>query len=133
MTLEMILEIAGKTHIPRQLSQIFRLHFFGICTMITSVHSSGNATLNQASSNMGCSTCSCHARVRFVELCWYSINFCCFARGKRLSTVSKCSLYLFSFSSSVDKMFPLKSRAGGSSLNQASSNMEVALQLPCKG
>ena len=42
--------------IPLQLSQIFRLPFFGIFTMIPSVHSSENASLNQASSNMGCST-----------------------------------------------------------------------------
>ena len=31
-----------------------------------------------------------------------------------LSTDSKCSLHLFSISSSVDKMLPLRSRTGGS-------------------
>ena len=31
-----------------------------------------------------------------------------------LSTDSKCSINLFSFSSSVNKMFPLRSRTGGS-------------------
>ena len=40
----------------RQLLQIFRLHFFRIFTMIPSVHFSGNASPNQVSSNMGCST-----------------------------------------------------------------------------
>ena len=86
---------------------------------------------------------SCHVRVRFVELCWYSSNCYGCTRGKRfngrdyfrftarsfwyassrwkegtsldttwLSTDSKCSLHLFSFSSSADKMFPLRSRAG---------------------
>ena len=53
MTLEMTLEIAYKPHIPRQLSQIFRLPFSRIFTVIPSVHSSENASLNQASSNMG--------------------------------------------------------------------------------
>ena len=41
---------------PIQLSQIFSLPLFGIFTMIPSVHSSANALLNQASSNMSCST-----------------------------------------------------------------------------
>ena len=31
----------------------------------------------------------------------------------RLSTGSKCSLHLFRLSSSVDRMFPLRSRTGG--------------------
>ena len=33
--------------------------------------------------------------------------------GTSLSTDSKCSLHLFGFSSSVEKMFPLRSRTGG--------------------